>query len=140
MENCCNKTKQRTDEEKKKIIARLHKINGQINGVEKMINDKQNKIVELNDSIKNKKSKLNQLNVNKNDLLKQEKKYKSKIYLLKIEIEKNQKEENEIILNYENNTKGLNEVNKLIIKKQKIIEDKRKRICAFFNDANKLDI
>ena len=84
---------------------------------EKMINDKQNKIVELNDSIKNKKSKLNQLNVNKNDLLKQEKKYKSKIYLLKIEIEKNQKEENEIILNYENNTKGLNEVNKLIIKK-----------------------
>ena len=39
MENCCNKTKQRTDEEKKKIIARLHKINGQINGVEKMIND-----------------------------------------------------------------------------------------------------
>ena len=39
MENCCNKTKQRTEEEKKKIIARLHKINGQINGVEKMIND-----------------------------------------------------------------------------------------------------
>ena len=27
-----------SNEEKKKIIARLHKINGQINGVEKMLN------------------------------------------------------------------------------------------------------
>lgn len=38
MENhCCSKKTKRNDEEKKRIINRLNRINGQINGVSKMI-------------------------------------------------------------------------------------------------------
>ena len=35
--NCCNKKTQRSPEEKKRIISRLNRINGQINGINKMI-------------------------------------------------------------------------------------------------------
>ncbi len=34
---CCNKKTQRNDEEKKRIISRLNRISGQINGITKMI-------------------------------------------------------------------------------------------------------
>ena len=36
---CINKKTIRSDEEKKKIINRLNRIKGQINGIEKMVND-----------------------------------------------------------------------------------------------------
>lgn len=35
--NCCNKKTKRSDEEKKRIIGRLNRINGQINGIKKMV-------------------------------------------------------------------------------------------------------
>lgn len=35
--NCCNKKTKRSPEEKKLIISRLNRINGQINGITKMI-------------------------------------------------------------------------------------------------------
>ena len=35
--NCCNKKTKRSDEEKKLIINRLNRISGQINGINKMI-------------------------------------------------------------------------------------------------------
>lgn len=35
--NCCNKQTKRSDEEKKLIINRLNRINGQISGITKMI-------------------------------------------------------------------------------------------------------
>ena len=35
--NCCNKKTQRSDEEKKRIISRLNRINGQISGIAKMV-------------------------------------------------------------------------------------------------------
>ncbi|MBQ5901062.1 MAG: metal-sensing transcriptional repressor [Acutalibacteraceae bacterium] len=35
--NCCNKKTKRNPEEKKRIISRLNRINGQINGITKMI-------------------------------------------------------------------------------------------------------
>lgn len=37
MENCCNKKTKRSKDEKKAIISRLNRINGQINGITKMI-------------------------------------------------------------------------------------------------------
>ena len=41
MENCCGrtKTKVRSEEEKKRIVSRLNRIAGQINGIKKMIED-----------------------------------------------------------------------------------------------------
>ena len=38
MSNCCKKTK-RSDEEKKKLLSRINRISGQINGIKNMIND-----------------------------------------------------------------------------------------------------
>lgn len=38
MENCC-KTKNRSEEQKKKIITHLNRVNGQINGIKKMIEE-----------------------------------------------------------------------------------------------------
>ena len=35
--NCCGKKTQRSAEEKKRVISRLHRIGGQINGIAKMI-------------------------------------------------------------------------------------------------------
>ena len=35
--NCCNKKTKRSDEEKKRIIGRLNRINGQINGIKNMV-------------------------------------------------------------------------------------------------------
>ena len=35
--NCCGKKTERSDEEKKRIISRLNRIGGQINGISKMI-------------------------------------------------------------------------------------------------------
>ena len=35
--NCCNKKTKRSEEEKKRIISRLNRISGQINGISKMI-------------------------------------------------------------------------------------------------------
>jgi DNA-binding FrmR family transcriptional regulator len=35
--NCCNKKTKRDSAEKKRIISRLNRINGQINGINKMI-------------------------------------------------------------------------------------------------------
>ena len=35
--NCCNKKTKRNPEEKKQIINRLNRINGQINGISKMV-------------------------------------------------------------------------------------------------------
>ena len=35
--HCCEKKTQRSEEEKKKIISRLNRISGQINGIAKMI-------------------------------------------------------------------------------------------------------
>ena len=37
MEYCCHKTKERTEEEKKKLINRLNRIEGQIRGIRGMI-------------------------------------------------------------------------------------------------------
>ena len=37
MENCCHKTKMRTEEEKKKLINRLNRIEGQVRGIRSMI-------------------------------------------------------------------------------------------------------
>ncbi len=40
MANCCNtRHKKRTEEEKKKLVTRLKKAEGQIRGIEKMIED-----------------------------------------------------------------------------------------------------
>ncbi|MCQ3035036.1 MAG: metal-sensing transcriptional repressor [Bacilli bacterium] len=42
MEKCCcneNKTKMRTEEEKKALISRMNRLIGQMNGVKKMIED-----------------------------------------------------------------------------------------------------
>ena len=36
-DNCCGKKTKRSDEEKKRIISRLNRINGQINGISKMV-------------------------------------------------------------------------------------------------------
>lgn len=36
---CCNKIKVRTEEEKKQLITRMNKIIGQMNGINKMIQD-----------------------------------------------------------------------------------------------------
>lgn len=35
--NCCNKKTKRGEDEKKRIISRLNRINGQINGITKMV-------------------------------------------------------------------------------------------------------
>ena len=35
--NCCGKKTKRSDEEKKRIIGRLNRISGQINGISKMV-------------------------------------------------------------------------------------------------------
>lgn len=35
--NCCNKKTKRSSDEKKRIISRLNRISGQINGISKMI-------------------------------------------------------------------------------------------------------
>ena len=35
--NCCGKKTKRSDEEKRRIISRLHRISGQINGICKMV-------------------------------------------------------------------------------------------------------
>ena len=35
--NCCGKKTRRSDEEKKRIIGRLNRISGQINGISKMV-------------------------------------------------------------------------------------------------------
>lgn len=35
--NCCGKKTKRSDEEKKRIISRLNRISGQVNGIAKMI-------------------------------------------------------------------------------------------------------
>ena len=35
--NCCGKKTKRSDEEKKRIISRLNRISGQINGISKMV-------------------------------------------------------------------------------------------------------
>ena len=35
--NCCGKKTERSDEEKKRIISRLNRIGGQINGITKMV-------------------------------------------------------------------------------------------------------
>lgn len=35
--NCCSKKTKRSDEEKKLIISRLNRINGQVNGIIKMV-------------------------------------------------------------------------------------------------------
>ncbi len=35
--NCCSKKTKRSEEEKKKIISRLNRISGQINGIGKMV-------------------------------------------------------------------------------------------------------
>lgn len=37
MENCCHKTKKRDDEEYKKLINRLNRIEGQIRGIKGMV-------------------------------------------------------------------------------------------------------
>ena len=37
MENCCEKKTKRSEEEKKRIISRLNRIGGQINGIRKMV-------------------------------------------------------------------------------------------------------
>ena len=37
MENCCNKKTKRSKDEKKALISRLNRINGQINGITKMV-------------------------------------------------------------------------------------------------------
>lgn len=37
MENCCHKTKKREDEEYKKLINRLNRIEGQIRGIKGMV-------------------------------------------------------------------------------------------------------
>ena len=37
MDNCCGKKTKRSNDEKKRIINRLNRINGQINGINKMI-------------------------------------------------------------------------------------------------------
>ena len=37
MEHCCHKTKERTEEEKKKLINRLNRIEGQVRGIRGMI-------------------------------------------------------------------------------------------------------
>lgn len=39
MSDCCNKIKERTDEEKKALINRLNRIGGQISGITKMIEE-----------------------------------------------------------------------------------------------------
>ena len=41
MENCCSsgKMKMRTEEEKKKIVSRLNRIAGQVNGVARMVEE-----------------------------------------------------------------------------------------------------
>ena len=36
-DNCCGKKTKRSDEEKKRIISRLNRINGQISGISKMV-------------------------------------------------------------------------------------------------------
>ena len=36
-DNCCGKKTKRSDEEKKRIISRLNRISGQINGISKMV-------------------------------------------------------------------------------------------------------
>ena len=36
-DNCCSKKTKRSDEEKKRIISRLNRINGQITGITKMV-------------------------------------------------------------------------------------------------------
>ena len=38
-QNCCNKKTKRSPEEKKRIINRLNRIAGQINGITKMVED-----------------------------------------------------------------------------------------------------
>ena len=37
MENCCHKTKERSEEERKKLINRLNRIEGQVRGIRGMI-------------------------------------------------------------------------------------------------------
>lgn len=37
MENCCHKTKHRSDEEYKLLVNRLNRIEGQVRGVKKMV-------------------------------------------------------------------------------------------------------
>lgn len=37
MENCCHKTKERSEEERRKLINRLNRIEGQIRGIRGMI-------------------------------------------------------------------------------------------------------
>ncbi len=39
MENCCHKTKERTSEEYKSLINRLNRIEGQIRGIKRMIDE-----------------------------------------------------------------------------------------------------
>ncbi len=39
MENCCKKTKERTQEEYKSLINRLNRIEGQIRGIKRMIEE-----------------------------------------------------------------------------------------------------
>ena len=39
MNECCTKKKERTEEEKKAILNRLNRIIGQLNGIEKMVNE-----------------------------------------------------------------------------------------------------
>lgn len=36
---CCDRTTQRGDEQKKKLLNRLHRIEGQVRGIEKMISE-----------------------------------------------------------------------------------------------------
>ena len=36
-DNCCGKKTKRSDDEKKRIISRLNRISGQINGISKMV-------------------------------------------------------------------------------------------------------
>lgn len=39
MDNCCHKTKKRSDEEYKKLINRLSRIEGQIRGIKRMVEE-----------------------------------------------------------------------------------------------------
>lgn len=39
MENCCHKTKERTDKEYRNLINRLSRIEGQIRGIKKMVEE-----------------------------------------------------------------------------------------------------
>ena len=41
-DNCCGKKTKRSDEEKKRIISRLNRINGQISGISKMVENDAN--------------------------------------------------------------------------------------------------